>query len=62
MSISAGALGAATPTTVPAWVDINAQIPARTDMSSDTVAFNYRNVERTLTDFLTLRREFARLL
>lgn len=29
---------------------------------SDTVAFNYRNVERTLTDFLTRRREFARLL
>ena len=44
------ALGAATPTTVPAWVDINARIPARTDMSTDTVAFTTSADGRTIDE------------
>ena len=34
-----GTLVAAVPSSVPAWIDINAQIPARTDMASGSVAF-----------------------
>lgn len=44
------ALGAATPTTVPAWIDINAQIPARTDMSTDTVTFTTSADGRTIDE------------
>ena len=34
-----GTLVAAVPSSVPAWIDINAQIPVRTDMASGSVAF-----------------------
>ena len=34
-----GTLVAAVPSSVPAWIDINAQIPARTDQVSCSVAF-----------------------
>ena len=44
------ALGAATPSSVPAWIDINAQIPARTDMSTDTVAFTTSADGRTIDE------------
>jgi hypothetical protein len=44
------ALGAATPTTVPTWIDINAQIPARTDMSTDTVTFTTSADGRTIDE------------
>ena len=35
-----GTLVAATPSSVPAWIDINSQIPARTDIAETTVAFS----------------------
>ena len=44
------ALGAATPTTVPAWIDINAQIPARTDTTAGTVAFTTSADGRTIDE------------
>ena len=44
------ALGAATPSSVPAWIDINAQIPARTDLSTDTVAFTTSADGRTIDE------------
>ena len=34
-----GTLVAAVPSSVPAWIDINSQIPARTDLASCSVAF-----------------------
>lgn len=44
------ALGAATPSSVPAWIDINAQIPARTDMAAGTVAFTTSADGRTIDE------------
>ncbi len=44
------ALGAATPSSVPAWIDINAQIPARTDMAVGTVAFTTSADGRTIDE------------
>ena len=44
------ALGAATPSSVPAWIDITAQIPARTDMAAGTVAFTTSADGRTIDE------------